>query len=78
MSLQSIDDDLAQRSGNTSSGTGRAPKTGDRREDRDPRTGPPPKPFVHVPPRPTREPGGKPLPTIAEAMAAISGRQGPG
>jgi hypothetical protein len=38
-----------------------------------------PKPrYVHVPPRSARDPGTKPLPTIAEAMAALSGRRGPG
>jgi hypothetical protein len=41
-----------------------------------PRVGPPPKPFVHVPPRSNRDPGTKPLPTISEAMAALSGRKG--
>jgi hypothetical protein len=35
----------------------------------------PKKKFVH---RSDRDPGGKPLPTISEAMAAISGRRGPG
>ena len=43
-----------------------------------PRTGPPPPKWVHVPPRSERDPGTKPLPTIAEAMAALSGRRGPG
>lgn len=43
-----------------------------------PRTTPPPKPYVHIPPGPTRDSGTKPLPTIAEAMAALSGRRGPG
>jgi hypothetical protein len=43
-----------------------------------PRPGPPPKPYIHVPPRSNRDPGAKPLPTIAEAMAAPSGRRGPG
>ena len=34
---------------------------------------PPPAP-PHIPPRPTRDPGTRPLPTIAEAMAALGTR----